>query len=132
MGPVFYEVVGPDVIAMLGPQPDARPVIEPQPATLGLLAWNLQPFAQPDPFDPLVIDQPAGVPQQRCNLAVAVAAVLPSKLDDVGGQPLFVFAAPRYPALCRAMLAERRAGTTLGDMQMMSDMLDTGTATRGA
>jgi hypothetical protein len=30
------------------------------------------------------------------------------------------------------MLPERRAGATLGDMQMMPDMLDTGTATRGA
>jgi hypothetical protein len=30
------------------------------------------------------------------------------------------------------MLPERRAGATLGDIQMMSDMLDTGTATRGA
>ena len=116
MGPVFHEVVGPDVIAVLGPQPDARSVIEPEPAPLGLLAWNLQPFAQPDPFDPLVIDQPARVPQQRRNLAVAVAAVLPSKLDNIGGQPFFVFTAPRYPALCRAMLAERRASTTLGDV----------------
>jgi hypothetical protein len=132
MGPVFHEVVGPDVIALLRPQPDARSVIEPQPAALGLLPWNLQSFAQPDPFDPFVIDQPARIPQQRCDLAVAVAAVLPGKLDDVGSQPLFVFTAPRYPALCRAMLAERRASTTLGDMQMMSDMLDTGTATRGA
>ena len=99
---------------------------------LGLLAWNLQTFAQPDPFDPLVIDQPTRIPQQRRDLAVAVAAVLPGKLDNVGGQLFFIFMAPRYPALCRAMLPERRAGATLGDMQMMSDMLDTGTATRGA
>jgi hypothetical protein len=30
------------------------------------------------------------------------------------------------------MLAERRASATLGDMQVMSNMLDTGAATRGA
>jgi hypothetical protein len=30
------------------------------------------------------------------------------------------------------MLPERRAGATLGDMQMMSHMLDTGSATRRA
>jgi hypothetical protein len=30
------------------------------------------------------------------------------------------------------MLAERRASAALGDMQVMSDMLDTGAATRGA
>jgi hypothetical protein len=52
--------------------------------------------------------------------------------DDVGGQPLFVFTAPRGPALGRAVLPERRTSAALGDMQFMSDMLDTGTATRGA
>jgi hypothetical protein len=30
------------------------------------------------------------------------------------------------------MLAERRTGAALGDMQVMSDMLDTGAAARGA
>jgi hypothetical protein len=30
------------------------------------------------------------------------------------------------------MLSERRTSATLGDMQVMSDMLDTGAATRGA
>jgi hypothetical protein len=34
--------------------------------------------------------------------------------------------------LRRAMLPERRAGATLGDMQLGSHLLDTGTATRGA
>jgi hypothetical protein len=57
---------------------------------------------------------------------------LSGKGDGVGGQPLFVLTAPRRPALCRAVLPERRASATLGDMQFMSDMLDTGTATRGA
>jgi hypothetical protein len=30
------------------------------------------------------------------------------------------------------MLAERRTSAALGDMQLMADMLDTGTPTRGA
>jgi hypothetical protein len=132
MGPILDKVVGPDVIAVLWPQPDARSVIEPQPPAFRLPPWNLQPLAPPDPFDPLTIDQPARIPQQRRDLAVAVAAIETGEFDDVGGQPLFVFTAPRDLALCRAMLAERRASATLGDMQVMSDMLDTGAATRGA
>jgi len=99
-------------------------------------AWvvygDLQPLAPPDPLDPLVIDQPARIAQQRRDLAVAIAAIETGEFDDVGGQPLFVFTAPRGPALCRAMLPERRASTTLGDMQFMSDMLNTRTAPRGA
>ena len=70
--------------------------------------------------------------QELRDLAIAVPAVLPGQGDDVGSQPLLVFRAPRDLALCRAMLAERRASATLGDMQVMSDMLDTGTPARGA
>jgi hypothetical protein len=43
--------------------------------------------------------------------------------NDVGSQPHFVFTAPRSWALPRAMLADRRAGATLGEMQVMSQML---------
>jgi hypothetical protein len=132
VGPVFHEGVGPNVIPVPGAQPDARPVIEPQPPAPGLLLGNLQPLAQPDPLDPLVIDQRARIPQQRRDLAVAVAAIETSEFDDVGGQPLFVLTAPRDLALYRAMLPERRASATLEDMQSISDMLDTGPATRGA
>jgi hypothetical protein len=57
---------------------------------------------------------------------------LPGQLDDVGGQPRFVVAAPRRLALCRAVLPERRAGAALGDGQFPSDMLDAGAPARGA
>ena len=85
MGPVFHEVVGPNVIPMQRPQPDARSVIEPQPAAFQLLLWNLQPLALPDSLNPLVIDQPARVPQQRRDLAVTVATIATGKFNDIGG-----------------------------------------------
>jgi len=93
---------------------------------------DLQPLAPPDPLDPLVVDDPARSAQQLGDLAVAVTAVLPSELDDVGGEPLLVVAAPRGLALRRAVLAERRAGATLGDPERSSDVLDAGAAPRGA
>jgi len=105
---------------------------QPQTPALGLLGRDLQPLAPPDPLDPLVVDQPAGPAQQLGNLAVAVAAVLPGQLDDVGGQPGFILTALRDLALRRAMLAERRTGTALGNRQLSSNMLDAGAATRGA
>jgi hypothetical protein len=40
--------------------------------------------------------------------------------------------AARDLALRRAMLPERRASATLGDMQLRSDLLNAATATRGA
>jgi hypothetical protein len=72
------------------------------------------------------------LPEQSSNLAIAVAAVLTGKPDDVGSQPFGADAAPRRLALCRAMLPERRTGAALGYSQMFFDMLDAGTTTRGA
>jgi len=57
---------------------------------------------------------------------------LSGKLDDVGRQPLLVVAALRHLALCRAVLAERRTGATLGDAKHTTNMLDAGTPTRRA
>ena len=132
MGAVLDKVVGPDMIALLRPQPNARSVGQPESAALGLLSWDLQPLASPDTLDPLVVDYPARLPQQFGDLAIAVAAVLPGKLDNIGGETLLVVTTTRDLALCRAMLPERPTGATLGDMQLRSDLLNTGAATRGA
>ena len=132
MGALLDKVVRPDVVGSLSSQPDARSVSQPQPGTLGLPSGDLQPLAPPDPLDPLVVDQPAGPAQQFGDLAIPVAAVLPSQFDDVVCQPGFIVTAPRHLALRRTMLAERRASTTLGNRQRSSNMLDAGAATRGA
>ena len=120
------------MIALLRPQPDARSVGQPEPAALGLLMRDLQPLALPDTLDPLVVDCPARPAQQFGDLAIAITAVLPSKLNNIGGETLLVFTTARDLALRRAMLPERRTGATLGNMQLRSDLLNAGTATRGA
>jgi hypothetical protein len=106
VGAVLDEVVGPDMIALLRPQPNARSVGQPEPAALGLLMGNLQPLALPDTLDPLVVDYPARLAQQRGDLAIAIAAVVPGKLDNIGGETLLVVTAARDLALRRAMLPE--------------------------
>ena len=118
------------MIALLRPQPNARSVGQPETAALGLLMGNLEPLTLPDTLDPLVVDCPAR--QQRGDLAIAVAAVLPGKLDNIGGETPLVVTTARDLALRRAMLPERGTGATLGDMQLRSDLLNAGTATRGA
>lgn len=121
------------MIAMLRSQSHAGPVVQPQAAAFGLPLRNLQPLASPDPLDPLVVDDPARCgPQKLRNLAIAVTAVLTRKFDDVGSKPLLVVASLGCLALCRAMLAERRTGTALGDLECAPDMLNNGTPARGA
>jgi hypothetical protein len=132
MGAVLDEVVGSDMIAVLRPQSNARSVGQPEPAALGLLRGNLQPLTLPDTLDPLVVDYPTRLAQELGDLAIAVAAVLPGKLDNVGRETLLIVTTARDLALRRAMLPERRTGATLGDMQLRSGLLNAGTATRGA
>src|SRR5262245_40082921 len=93
---------------------------------------DLQPLALPDTLDPLVVDCPARLAQQFGDLAIAIEAVLPSKLDNIGGDTLRGLTTARDLALRRAMLPERRTGATLGDMQLRSHLLNAGSATRGA
>jgi hypothetical protein len=130
---IFDEVVRPHVIAMLRPQPDARAISQPKPAALGLFGRNLQPLSPPDPLDALVVDDPScRRPQQLRDLAVAVAAVLPGQFDDIGREPLLVVTPAGSLTLRRAMLSERRTGTTLGYLEFAPNVLDCGTSARGA
>src|SRR6516162_6287538 len=64
----------------------------------------LQPRALPDTLDPLVVDCPARLAQECGDLAIATAAVLPGKLDNIGRETLLVVTTARDLALCRAML----------------------------
>src|SRR5262245_64940754 len=120
------------MIAVLGPQPDARSVGQPEPASFGLFIRDLQPLASPDALDPLVVDYPACLAQQFGDLAISVAAVLPGKLDSIGGETLLVLTAARGLLLRRAMLPECRGGATVGEMEHGSHILDEGTETIGA
>src|SRR4029079_13458127 len=84
------EVVGPDMVRVFRPQPDARSIIEPEPASLGLLLRNLEPLPPPDPLDALVVHHPPGVPQHGCDPSIAITAVLGGERDDVGGQSCLI------------------------------------------
>ena len=91
------------MIAVLRTQPNARSVGQPEPAALGLLMENLQPFALPGALDPLVVDFPAHLAQQFGDLAIAIAAIVPGKLDNIGRETLLVITIARRLALRRAI-----------------------------
>ena len=120
VGAVLDEVVGPDVIALLRPQPDARSVGEPMPAFEAVVG-TFRPSRRRDRSTRLSLTCHPGIPQQRSDLAVAIAAVLSRKGDDVGRQPLRVLWAPRDLTLCRAT-PKRRTSAALGDTETEPDM----------
>src|ERR1700757_4498252 len=79
------EVVRPDVILMLGPQPHARAVIEPQASTRFLLLWNLQPFAAPDPFHSILAHIPTGLMQLDRDAPITIPTKVAGQRDDGPG-----------------------------------------------
>jgi len=110
------------------PQPDAGTVIEPEPGPLRLLVRDLQPLAPPDPLDPLVIHLPAGSAQHRRDATIAVTAILPGQLDDVGGQPFFIVTTDRNLALGGSMLTKDTADPALGHVDGLPYLLDAASA----
>ena len=132
VGAVLNEVVGPDMVGMFRAKPDAGVLVAPEPPALGLLVRNLQPLASPDPLDPLAVHDPAGSMQHRRDAAIAVAAILSGERDDVGGQRRFIIRSCGDLALCGSVLAENKAGPSLGHVKFGNHMIHAGTATRGA
>ena len=130
---ILDEVVRPDVVRPLGPQTDAGSIVEPEPAAPRLSGWNFQPLASPDPFDPLVIDDPAGGRSQKLrDLPIAIATILASEFDNIGGQSFFVISPRWRPPLRRSVLSEHAAHPSLGQLHLRSDVIDAGASTRGA
>ncbi len=132
MGAILNKVIRPDMIRILGPQADAGSVVEPEPSFLRLPLRHFEPLPSPDPLDPLLVHEPAGLPQQGRDAPVAITAVLGRHGDDVGRQPCLIVSSLRDAPLRRAMLSEHAAHPPLGQLQGRPDVLDAGAATGGA
>ena len=115
LGPILHEVVRPDVVGPLGPQPYTRPVVEPQTASFGLLLRHFKPFPAPDPPHALDVHPPALVDQQPSNPSIAVASVLRRQTLDRRRQRGFIIANLRTTTLRRPRLADNRTGTAFRD-----------------
>ena len=82
VGAVFDEVITPDVVRVLRPQPDAGAISQPEPGLLRLPGRNFEPLAPPEAFNPLVVHHPArGRAQKLRDLPIAISAIL----ADQGG-----------------------------------------------
>jgi len=64
------------MVRVLRPQADNRCIVAIKPLAAFMPVRQLQAFLAPNPFDLLVIDDPAFGPQKLADLAVAVAAIL--------------------------------------------------------
>jgi len=105
------EIVAPDVVLPLGPQPEARSVVEPESSARLLLGRNLQPLAPPNTLHSIFADQPARHSEQRRNATVPIAAILTSQGDDRLRQPIFILPLGGLITLRAPRLIEQTAGS---------------------
>jgi len=99
------------MVGIGGPQPDAGPVIQPQPTPFGLFGRHLQAFLPPDPFYTFVVHMPAFFPQQRGDAPIAVAAVGTGQVHNPRRELHFLRATLADVALRRSWLFQHPAGT---------------------
>ena len=132
MGAVLYKVIGPDVVAMGGPEPDARPVVEPQPSTLWLFLRNLQPLLAPDTFDPLMIDLPAVPSQKGTDPTIPIATVSGSQAHYILSQSIVRLLPLRGEPLGGTGLAKDLARASLRYSQVSLQTSDASAAPLGA
>ena len=107
-----HEVVGPDVILVQRPEPDARSIVEPHPAPLRLPSRHFEPLLPPDPLHTLVVHLPTLDAQQVRDLSVPVATEPARQPYHVGAQRRLVVAHLLDPALRRARLAQHTTRVT--------------------
>lgn len=92
VGARLHEVIAPQMIRMFRAQPDAAPIVEPQPSPRPVLGGNFQPFATPDALHPILAHTPARLLEKCRDAPVTEASVLTRQRDDRLGQPVFVAA----------------------------------------
>ena len=123
MGSILDEVIGPNVVWAFWPQPDARPIIQPDSSFFGLFLRDFQPLLPPDPFDPLMVHMTAAVVQHPGDHAISIAPELSRQLNDVISQLLFVRQATGNLALRGTMLPEGAASPALRHAKGLPHMI---------
>ena len=118
------------MVAAFRPEPNAGPVIQPEPPFLLVLLWDLQPFASPDALHPFVVHTPARVVQQAGDHPISIAPVLVGQLDDIVGQTLLIGPAMRHLALRGSVLTQGAAGAALGNAKLPPHIVDALATTR--
>ena len=117
------EVIAPDVVAMLRPQPYAGSVIEPEPASRPLFPGYFQPLTAPDPLNPITSNLPARIGKQRSDPAITISSVLGRQRDNRSRQRILISPDNRGVSLRSAVLADDSTGAALRETILFSDAL---------
>lgn len=88
LSPIRDEVIRPDMMAVRGPQPEARPIGAPESSALRLFRWHFEAFVSPNCVHAIFAHVPALASQEIRHGSVARPPVLLGQGDDPLAQPL--------------------------------------------
>mgnify|MGYP003335809057 FL=1 len=71
----------PDMVRIIGPQPDDRGIMVVEPLAALMASGQLQTLFPPYPLDLLVVDQEAFSLQKLMDLAISISAILLGQSD---------------------------------------------------
>ena len=118
-----HEIVGPDVVAVLGATAEARAVGEPQASPFRLFLRDFQALASPESFHAFMIHSPALAPQERRDASIAVSPILRRQLDQPRDQAGLVVGHTAVVPLRRPRLRQHPTGPSFRDAQVVPDMV---------
>ena len=121
MGLGCHEVVAPDVITVLRPEPNARAVVQPQAASRLLSLGDFQALPTPDPADTVLAHIPPCVVEEGRDPAIAVPTILRAQSDDGPRQRIFISSNRRNVALRSPRLADQPARVTFREAIFLPD-----------
>jgi len=115
--PICHEVIRPDVMAVCGPEPEARPISAPQSGSLRLLVRHLEAFVPPNRIHAILSHVPALASQEIRHRTVAVPPILLGEGDDPLAQPRSLVIRLRHVPRGGPDLADRPTRSTLGHLE---------------
>ena len=122
-----HEIATPRMVRSLRPQPKARSIVQPQPASRPLFLRHFQSVAPPDPLHAILAHMPTAIPQQSGDPPVALAPVLAGQRHDLARQRIFVRSVHSLVALCPSPLPQQPAGMPLRYLVALACMPDRAT-----
>jgi len=115
------EIYTPDMVLILGAQPDDRAVLVIEALPLPMTLRYLETLFPSQPFDLLVIYLPAFKAKQLGNLPIAIAAILLCESDQSQPKAVIIFRGCLI-ALCGLCHADRSAIPPLGRPELLTHM----------
>ena len=126
---ILDEVIGPDMVRTFRLEAHARTIVQPELPLLFCFCGTFSPSRRRSTrlwftCQPALFGKPVH--------AITIAAIFVGQFYDIVSQPLFISTALRNLSLCRTVLPQGAAGTTLRHIQLLPYMIDALATTRKA